>query len=113
MAGTLGAVALGAGGAGGLSLYRNRHEVPATYGITVAMRSTSGPWRQTRERVDASDLERVLPGTRVLVGPDQDRFVDVQEEWLSGLDLPGTVAGAHRDLARQAALDLWVLSAGL
>lgn len=113
MAGTMGALALGAGGAGGLSLYRHRHEVPATYGITVAMRSASGPWRQTRELVHASDLERVLPGTRVLVGPEQDRLVDAQEEWLSGLDLPGAIAGAPRDLARQAALDLWVLSAGL
>ncbi|WP_169702006.1 hypothetical protein [Janibacter terrae] len=111
--GSLGAVALAATGTGGLALYRDRHEVPASYGLTVAMRSTSGPWRQTRELVPADGLELLLPGTRVLAGPEQERLLDAQEEWLGSVALPDHVPGTPRDLFRQAALDVWVLSAGL
>lgn len=107
------AVAAGATSTMGMSLYRNRHEVPASYGLTVAMRSATGPWRQTRELVHAADLERVIPGTRVLAGPQQEELLATQEAWLDGLDLPDHVAGTPRDLVRRAALDLWVLSAGL
>ncbi|QBF47405.1 hypothetical protein [Janibacter limosus] len=113
VAGAVAAVAAGATSTMGMSLYRNRHEVPASYGLTVAMRSATGPWRQTRELVHAADLERVIPGTRVLAGPQQEELLATQEAWLDGLDLPDHVAGTPRDLVRQAALDLWVLSAGL
>ena len=111
MTGSLAALALGAT-TGGVGLYRTRHEVPATYGLTVAMRSEHGPWRGTRQLVDREHLEQVLPGSRVLAGPEQEPLLEAQEEWLSGLTLPGS-AGALSDLARAAALDLWVLSAGL
>lgn len=111
--GSLGALALTATGTGGTALYRNRHEVPTSYGLTVAMRSTRGPWRSTREIVHADALEQLLPGTRVLVGPEQERLLDAQEEWLAGTTLPDHVPGTPPDLFRQAALDLWVLSTGL
>lgn len=111
MAGSFGAVALAA--TSGVGLYRGRHERPASYGQTVAMRSQHGPWRRTRQIVDRESLDALLPGTRVLAGPEQRALLDAQEAWVDGLDLPPTVAGAPRDLFHQAALDLWVLSAGL
>ena len=111
MTGSLAALALGAT-TGGVGLYRTRHEVPATYGLSVAMRTEHGPWRGTRQLVDREHLEQVLPGSRVLVGPEQEPLLEAQEEWLAGLALPRT-AGVPSDLARAAALDLWVLSAGL
>lgn len=113
MVGSLGAVALGAASTGGISLYRGRHEVPSSYGLTVAMRTDRGPWRGTRQLIDRDTLDRVLPDSRVLVGAEQEEMLDQQEQWLSGLTLPGHVVGAPRDLFRQAALDLWVLTVGL
>lgn len=113
VAGSMGAAALTATATGGIGLYRTRHELPASYGLTVAMQTLQGPWRQTRRLVETPDLERLLPDSRVLVGPEQGPLLEAEEEWLAGLSLPGHVAGTPRDLARQAALDLWVLSAGL
>lgn len=113
MAGSMGAAALAATATGGVSLYRQRHETPATYGLTVAMRSTRGPWRETRQLIDRDSLDLVLPDSRVLAGPEQGPLLEAQETWLAGLHLPSPVRGAPRDLFRQAALDLWVLTTGL
>lgn len=113
MTGSVGAIAVAATTTGGVGLYRNRHETPASYGSTVAMRSVSGPWRGTRQLVDHDSLDLVLPGTRVLAGPEQEPLLDAQESWLSGLSLPSPGAALPRDLFRQAALDLWVLTTGL
>lgn len=95
---------LAASAAGGTWVYRTRHAHVPLHAATVA-------YATAEQRVLVTDPTLLTPGTRVLAGPTTDAprrrmsaFLRVAEAWVHRLP------AEHRDLARGALLDLWILT---
>ncbi len=104
--GAAGTAMLAAGtGLGGRQLYRSRRVEVPLYSETVAL---DGPG--SRVLVPAGGADRVVPGTRVLrTARDADALVAQEQAWLAA-GAPWTTTGTWADLARNALLDLRVLT---
>lgn len=108
-----GLLALGVIGGAETWRYGRARRDELAFGATVATTGES-EWRASRRNVSASDLGRLVPGRRTFDGPRAAAAVDAQDALLAGLPLDSLdPSGDWHDLIQGAALDLWVLSAGL